>query len=139
MGFRKGQVVQHKKLVFSDNVYDIKIGRPSIVLYVPDNSALLLTCPLTTKQKLNKEGHQINPLVYESLGNPKKLNFAKIRDINFRLVENIIPYDDKRGGFFTEDLVDYIIDRFLRLESLSEEQIAIQELLQKEKEKKLIK
>lgn len=88
--FEIGDIVYHDKLVFSDKTKDGKKNRPCIVLFsiFKNNQGYVCTCPLTSHVKTFNKRPYNYLFIPEVVYNYRKLNFAKLNDVNFYKEEN---------------------------------------------------
>lgn len=107
--FKKGNIVYHDNIVFSDGCVDTKKNRPCVVLFEVgvNNNDYVCTVPLTSRIKsLNKHPYKyqfVSDVVYDY----KKFSFVKLDDVR---LYNIGETHDTNINL-SEEMSDRIIDR----------------------------
>jgi len=82
--FEKGDIVYHKRLVFSDGKQDNRKNRPCIVLFKFDinGKEYVCTCPLTNSiDSFNKFSTDSYHMISQPVYHYKKISFAQINTL----------------------------------------------------------
>lgn len=113
--FKKGDIVYHENIVFSNGMIDNKKKRPCLVLFIVEieEEQIICTVPLTSQVKsLNKRPNDYY-LMPEIIYNYTKLSIANIKETNFHQLED--TYDT--GLSLGEETTNAIINKIKKSKS----------------------
>lgn len=110
--FKKGEIVYHNNLVFSNNDVDKKKNRPCIILFelVLEGKEYVCTCPLTNQvRKFNKHPNKFIFLP-DVIYNYHKFSFAPLNKFLLKPVSET----NKEGIFVSEETANKLIEAILK-------------------------
>lgn len=119
--FKKGEIVYHDNLIFSDGCIDKKEKRPCIVLFefYLNDIGYVCTVPITSSVKSfnKKNGYKNHRLISQTIYSYKKLSFYKIDTLSINPIDethktNIALCDDEIK-MLEKNIVSYEYKRIL--------------------------
>lgn len=110
--FKKGDIVYHDILSFTNGYIDSKKNRPCIVLFTTDNKddTLVCTCPLTSQIRSFNKCPECYYFIPDVIRNSHKLNFAELGDYSFHKESETHHIGDgiNIGDEMTNEIIDKI-------------------------------